>query len=81
MWMLVMAGLLGAGLWLLCPTDSEWATMVATACLVAALLVGAYGLVTTLDKESARYEQLMAECLADGHKEYQCVGLLRSGGR
>lgn len=28
-----------------------------------------------------RYRELMVQCLADGHKEYECVGILRHGSK
>lgn len=53
---------------------------------VAVLVIGsvAFILVVTLVSvlmyvvgAPQHYEKMMAECLADGHKEYECVGILR----
>lgn len=41
----------------------------------AALLV--YSAVVEAPRDRAREAALFAECLADGHKEYQCVAMLR----
>jgi len=43
-----------------------------------ALAIAGIAWIGALVERDARYEQkLMADCLADGHKEYQCVSLLR----
>jgi hypothetical protein len=42
----------------------------------AALLVV---MIQYVRKDSAEYVRLMNQCLADGRKEYECVGILRRG--
>lgn len=42
--------------------------------IVIAVLVGAIALVMQMEHERAR---IMADCIADGHREYECVAILR----
>lgn len=48
--------------------------------IVMGVIIGAivgYGAYYLVKKDNARYQQLMNQCLSDGRKEYECVGILR----
>ena len=38
------------------------------------------GLVQFYTRSKQEYDRLMSQCQADGHKEYECRSMLRSGG-
>ena len=45
--------------------------------IVGSMVFIIYAVAAGIPGSEARHERLMQECMADGHKEYECVGLLK----
>lgn len=48
---------------------------IAMAAVIAAIV--GYGAYYFVKRDNTHYQQLMNQCLSDGRKEYECVGILR----
>lgn len=56
---------------------SEWPVGAMLAGCTAALVACVIGSAAASSSEHAEHERLMAQCIQDGKKEYECVSLLK----
>ena len=55
----------------------DWPVIIGVAVVVALLSAFVWWIVDGSKQESAEKARLMAQCMADGKKEYECVSILR----